>query len=126
MVWAFSHVYIHFVWVGQKVGHILKMSGITYNITVTVNGLSTNKSANVDRLSRINCVVLGYTHACIHMRACTCPGRTCDWFNLLAKKLMTRLAASLERTPGKDAQLRIAYLYKAHMDNPESQVLLFL
>ena len=34
-------------------------------------------------------------------RARAHPGRPCDSFNQLAKKLVTRLAASLARTPGK-------------------------
>ena len=50
--------------------------------------------------------------------ACT---RTSWQTNQLAKKLVTRRAASLERTPGK----RIAYLYEACVDNLGSQPSLF-
>ena len=53
-------------------------------------------------------------------RARAHPGRACDSFNQLAKKLVTRLVAALEELQAKDAWRGIAYLYEAHADNLES------
>ena len=57
---------------------------------------------------------LWYRITHIHARTHAHPDRTCDFFNLVAKKLVTCLDTH-----------RIAYLYEVHVDNLGPQLLLF-